>query len=81
MYKWHVKIYLDNGNIIKGMYECDERSSVDAIRKLTEMKSIPSGSKWFNSIAGLNEKSQILFSVLDISAVEISEFKEINDNE
>jgi len=71
MYKWHIKIYLQNG-IIEGMYESNTNLSNEVFRELVFVSDIPPESRYFNSIYNLDKTSQILFNVFDVSAVEIS---------
>jgi hypothetical protein len=73
MYRWYIKIFLQNGNIIEGMYESGIDKSESIFKILFSVSHIPSGSRCFRTIYNLDKTSEILFNAFDVSAVEISE--------
>ncbi|MGL6174877.1 MAG: hypothetical protein ACRC1P_09770 [Cellulosilyticaceae bacterium] len=68
MFKWYVKIYLSNGNIVYGYIEDDLDNSEDVAAKY-----FTGNANSFNGIFGMTG-GNLLYKVGSIDSVEISAF-------
>ncbi len=66
-YKWKIKLVMDNGMTLLGVYRCACTSSFDVGKTL-----LCGNNDTFNTIGSEDGKSQIFFRLGDVSAMEIS---------
>lgn len=70
MNKWYIKIYLDSGSVVYGVYESDLTNSTEVCEKLFTGANVING---ISSMTGGN----LCFNTSKVSAVEI-DIKDIN---
>lgn len=65
-YKWYIKVVLQNGSQIYGIYESASRKSSDAAVELMNVENSA-----FSAILGEDGFTQIFFRIADVSSIMI----------